>query len=192
LHAVTGFYVSLFLSLITITGFVWSYDWAENLIFKLADGKIEKPEKIKNIEKGKIVKPGIYQVMFNQINNLYTNEGDVSFTLPPKPALAITVQKDQEGSISRHIDAAYFDSHTGTLIKKQPFEQLTAGTKIRRMILPIHTGSLLGWPTKVLYLFVSLFTASLPITGMLIWLGKNKKKKKLRISTRKKLSVVNG
>ena len=97
--------------------------------------------------------------------------------MPAKPALAVTVQKEIDESAVRHIDAAYFDGHTGILIKKIPYEELSKGTRIRRMILPIHTGSLLGWPTKLLYLIVSLFTASLPVTGMLIWLGKNKKPK---------------
>jgi uncharacterized iron-regulated membrane protein len=180
LHAVLGFYLSIFLLMITLTGFVWSYDWAENLIYKLADGKLEKAEKIKNIVKQKQFEPGIYQGMLNQINNLYPQTGQIAFNMPAKPALAVTVQKELEGSSVRHIDAAYFDGHTGQLIKQLPYGDLTTGAKIRRVILPVHTGSLLGWPTKLLYLIVSLFTASLPITGFLIWLKKGKKTKMVR------------
>jgi uncharacterized iron-regulated membrane protein len=178
LHAVSGFYMSIILLLITLTGFVWSYDWADQLIFKLADGKIAKAEaKIKNNTRQKTTEPGVYQAAFGQMNSLYTYTGSIAFTIPAKPALAITVQKEMDGSAVRHVDAAYFDSHTGKMIKKLPYEELSKGTRIRRLILPIHTGRLLGWPTKLLYLIVSLFTASLPITGMLVWLGKRKKSK---------------
>src|SRR5882757_8311535 len=34
LHAVTGFYSSFFLLIISCTGLVWSYQWANNLIFR--------------------------------------------------------------------------------------------------------------------------------------------------------------
>lgn len=180
LHAVSGFYLSLILLMVTLTGFIWSYTWADDLLFKLADGKKEKALKVKNTEKTKAVAPGIYQAMFEEINKIYHYAGSVSYTVPPKPTMAVTVQKEPESTIVRQVDAAFFDSHNGHLIKKLPYEQLSKGTKIRRVILPIHTGALLGWPTKLLYLIVSLFTASLPITGMLIWLGKNKKTKKSR------------
>lgn len=178
LHAVSGFYLSIFLLLITLTGFVWSYDWAENLIYKLADGKLEKEAKVKNEAKAKEAAAGVYQLMFKEMNGLYPYTGQVAFNMPAKPALAVTVQKEPEGTSIRHLDAAFFNGHTGSLIKQIPYSKLRTGTKIRRIILPIHTGSLLGWPTKLLYLIVSLFTASLPITGFLIWLGKKKKKTK--------------
>lgn len=178
LHAVSGFYMSIVLLAITSTGFVWSYDWADRLIFKLADGKTDKVAlKVTNKDKQKSTEPGVYQSAFDQINSLYTYPGSTAFTIPAKPTLAITVQKDMDESAVRHIDAAYFDSHTGKLIKLLPYEELSNGARVRRMILPIHTGSLLGWPTKLLYLMVSLFTASLPITGLLMWLGKKKKSK---------------
>ncbi|NCD71849.1 PepSY-associated TM helix domain-containing protein [Mucilaginibacter agri] len=178
LHAVSGFYMSIVLLFITFTGFVWSYDWVEDMLFKVIDGKVEKAEKVKNKEKTKVVNDGVYQLMYNEINTIYPYNGSVAFAMPAKPALATTVQKEPEESRIRQVDAAFFDSHTGGLIKKLPYSEVSTGTKVRRMILPIHTGSLLGWPTKLLYLLVSLFTASLPITGMLIWLGKRKKTKK--------------
>ena len=179
LHAVTGFYLSIILLCITITGFVWSYDWADRLIYQMADGKkTEKPDKIKNISKGKKIKPGVYQAMMVQTDSIYPYPGSVAFNIPAKGALAVTVQKEPEESRVRQIDAAYFDSHTGKLLTTLPYSKLTTGDKIRRMILTIHTGSLLGWPTKLLYLFTALFTASLPVTGFLMWIGKQKKPKK--------------
>lgn len=39
IHAVFGFYASFFLIAISVTGLVWSYEWVNNLIYTLADGK---------------------------------------------------------------------------------------------------------------------------------------------------------
>jgi len=47
--------------------------------------------------------------------------------------------------------------------------------KARRLVYPIHTGSLLGWPTKLLALIAALVAASLPVTGFLIWMNRKKK-----------------
>jgi uncharacterized iron-regulated membrane protein len=49
--------------------------------------------------------------------------------------------------------------------------------KVRRVVYPIHTGSVGGIFTKLIALAVSLFAASLPVTGFLIWWGRRKKSK---------------
>lgn len=178
LHAVSGFYISLLLMIITLTGLVWSYDWVENMIFKLADGKPQKEIKIKNIAAAKKAEDGILSKIELEMQQIYPYEGNIAFTLPSKKEMSISVQKESTVAVVRKTDAAYFDSKTGILIKKQPYESLTAGSQIRRMILPIHTGSIFGWPTKLLVLIVALFTASMPITGTLIWWNKKKKASK--------------
>jgi uncharacterized iron-regulated membrane protein len=38
--------------------------------------------------------------------------------------------------------------------------------------LPIHTGAILGLPGKILAFLVSFVSATLPITGFLMWWGK--------------------
>lgn len=184
LHAVTGFYLSIFLVVITLTGLVWSYDWVENLIFQIADGKVQKEAKVKNLVKLKKAETGIFQKMENEMERLYPYPGTLAFNILPKGGLAVGLQKESALSTVRRTDAAFFDSKTGRLVKQQPYTSLSTGTKIRRMILPIHSGSVFGWPTKLLALIVTLFTASLPVTGLLIWLGKRKKPKKSKRPTR--------
>lgn len=175
LHAVSGFYISLLLMIITLTGLVWSYDWVENMIFKLADGKPQKEIKIKNITKLKEAESGVLSKIELEMQQIYPYEGTIAFTLPSKKDMSVAVQKESASATIRKTDAAYFDSKTGMLIKKQPYESLSAGSQIRRLVLPIHTGSIFGWPTKLLALIVALFTASMPITGTLIWWNKKKK-----------------
>lgn len=187
LHAVSGFYLSFFLLLITLTGLVWSYDWVDQLIYKLADGKVMKEAKVKNLHKEEEMGTGIYERMVVQMNNIYPGPGTVTLNLPAKPGLAVTVQKERAAETIVVSDAGYFDSKTGNLVKKIPFEELSTGSKIRKMNLPVHSGSIFGWPTKLLALIVALFTASLPVTGILIWWRTGKKKKKTVRTTLKPL-----
>ena len=49
-----------------------------------------------------------------------------------------------------------------------------------RMNYDIHTGGILGLPGKILMFFASLLAASLPVTGVYIWIGRKKKKKVYR------------
>jgi len=180
LHAVTGFYVSFFLLLITLTGLVMSYDWAENLIYKLADGQLHREPSPKSVVKLKEANPGILQKIEENMNTLYPNPGRLNFNIPLKGDQAIMAQKENKQLPPGCTNAAYFDGKTGQLIKQQPFANVSLGTKIKKYVLPLHTGSIYGWSTKILAFLVSLFTASLPITGFLIWLGKRKKKKSPR------------
>lgn len=180
LHAVSGFYASIFLVVITLTGLVWSYDWVDNLLFQLADGKPNKEMKVKNIAKEGTAQTGLYQGMYEQMNEIYPWHGRLSINIPAKEDQSVTLQKVNEEALIPESDAAYFDSHTGKLIEKMPFEQLSTGNKIRKMNLPIHGGSILGWPTQIIALVVTLFTGSLPVTGFLIWFRRGKKGKKKR------------
>jgi uncharacterized iron-regulated membrane protein len=47
---------------------------------------------------------------------------------------------------------------------------------LMKMNYDIHTGAILALPGKIFAFLISLLIASLPVSGFLIWLGRNKKK----------------
>ena len=47
--------------------------------------------------------------------------------------------------------------------------------RIRRMNYDIHIGAVLGYPGRIAAFLAALVAASLPITGLWIWLGKRRK-----------------
>ncbi|BAV06226.1 PepSY-associated TM helix domain protein [Filimonas lacunae] len=178
-HAVLGFYSAFFLLAISITGLVWSYQWVDGLIFTLSGTKPEKQEKVTN-KSAIAVKAGVgvYEKALAATNQAFPFNGRVIINVPPNDSLAInTVKTNEEAAIPNRISTAWFDAGTGEQIQLKPFEKLNTGSQIRRIIYPIHTGSLFGWPTKMIALFVSLFAATLPVSGFLIWWGKKKKAK---------------
>lgn len=179
LHAVFGFYVLPFTFLIALTGLVWSYKWVNGMIFLTFDGKPQqKREAPANVGITDTTSTGTLAKIVTETNRLLPHPGRIQFTLPESDSLSITVSKvNGNASISNVVDFLYFDQTDGKLISKRLYDDETTGMKVRRLVFPIHTGSIWGWPTKVLALLVALITATLPVTGVVIWVGRKFKKK---------------
>ncbi len=98
--------------------------------------------------------------------------------LRKKKGEAITVnRKNKDAAIDNTISFMYFQPGTGALVKTRLYENESRGFKARRLVYPIHTGSLLGWPTKIIALIAALTATTLPVTGFFVWLNRKKKKK---------------
>jgi uncharacterized iron-regulated membrane protein len=179
LHAVVGFYAMPFIFLIALTGLVWSYRWVNNLIYLTFDGKPQqKREAPANLISSENTQTH-YQQILNETHRLRPHPGKVTFTTLDTDSLSITVAKtDDAAPISNVVSFLYFDKNNGDLISTRLYENETPGFKARRVVYPVHTGSLLGWPTKMIAFFASFIAASLPVTGLIIWLGRKKKRKK--------------
>jgi uncharacterized iron-regulated membrane protein len=180
LHAVFGFYVLPFVFLIAATGLVWSYKWVNNLIYITFDGKPQqKREAPANISAPGLAQYGTLAKIYAETNRQLPNPGKIQFTVPASDSLSITVSKvDDHAAISNIVNFLYFDQNNGQLTGKRLYGQETAGMKVRRLVYPIHTGSIWGWPTKIIAFIVTLIAASLPVTGTVIWLGRKFKTKK--------------
>lgn len=197
LHAVGGFYVHLVLLAIALTGLTWAYDWFNNGIYLLADGKpMKKIEAPANVVKQPI-QAGFYESLYQQTNARLPYKGRISMLLPAIDSLAVTVNKmNHEVAANNVIDVLYFEKGTGRLLKENLFKNSSTGNKIRRMVYPIHTGKLFGLPTQIIALIAAIVAFSLPVTGFLIYLVGRKKrkakavKKPLRVVARKEESVV--
>ncbi|MCY1241879.1 PepSY-associated TM region [compost metagenome] len=74
----------------------------------------------------------------------------------------------------------YFHPSSGKLIQSQTFDKKTLGLQVVEMNYGIHTGQVLDLPGKIIAFTVSLIAAILPITGFIIWFGRNKKSKKVK------------
>lgn len=190
LHAVFGFYVLPFTFLIALTGLVWSYKWVNSMIFLTLDGKPqEKREAPANINAANPAPSGILANIITETDRLLPHPGRIQLTLPQSDSLSITISKvNENASISNVVDFLYFDQNDGHLLSKRLYDDETTGMKVRRLVFPIHTGSIWGWPTKILALIVALIAATLPITGVIIWVGRKFKKEKK--STRKSAAAT--
>jgi uncharacterized iron-regulated membrane protein len=183
-HAVFGFYSFIFLLIIAATGLVWSYPWVNKMIFVMADGKPqEKIPAPKNITTANTSSIGIYEKVVSGANRQFPYKGETRVNVPMEDSISINVFKEnKEVAIANVGSAAWFDKRSGEALRVRPYDKESMGMKVRRLIYPIHTGSLYGWPTKIVAFIISLFAATLPISGTLIWLGRKKKKKKAMVA----------
>jgi uncharacterized iron-regulated membrane protein len=179
LHAIFGFYINIFVLMISLTGLVWSYKWINNLVFYALDGNI-KSTKVKAPESLAVKGSNIQYLdkILNTTNEKLTHSGTIMIRFAENDSTALTVSKvNTTASISNVVDFLYFQKGTAALIQERPYAKESKGMKARRLFYPIHTGSIYGWPTKILALICALVAASLPVTGVLIWLGRKKKEK---------------
>uniref|UniRef100_UPI003F709148 PepSY-associated TM helix domain-containing protein n=1 Tax=Dyadobacter sp. TaxID=1914288 RepID=UPI003F709148 len=196
LHAVFGFYVLPFIFLIALTGLVWSYRWVNNLIYLTFDGKPQTLREVPaNISPNASQNNYLLEKVLTETNKQFPYPGKILFTLPEKDSLSITISKTNDlASVSNIVSFLYFDKNNGDLISKRLYENESRGMKVRRLVYPIHTGNIWGLPSKIIAFIVAFIAATLPVTGVVIWLGKKfkkgKKLGKMKVVTEEKRRVV--
>lgn len=187
MHNVLGFYSMLFLLFISITGLVWSFNWwSQSLYWVTSGGKQmvdsrESPKSdtthVKTFELSTVDK-----VLLN-LSKENPQAAGILVTIPEKPSDAVGAFVYKQKNTYYNMDRYSFDQQTLKEISiKTPFSgkyiEANIPDKIRRMNYDIHVGSVLGLTGKFMAFFASLISASLPITGFLIWWGKQKFGKK--------------
>lgn len=179
-HAVGGFYTLPIILLICLTGLTWSYKWFNNGIFLLFDGKLQH-KNANHLEVAGTKNNAQYPIQkayFESFSKL-PYEGRITILLPSEKEKTIEINREREdAAIPNVVDRLFFAVNTGAFIKADPYDAQTRGMKVRRFMLPLHSGSFGGMLTKCIYCLTVLLAASMPFTGLFIWLGRKKKKAK--------------
>jgi uncharacterized iron-regulated membrane protein len=181
LHNILGFYIMIFALIIALTGLVWSYQWVNNSFQWIANGGESSPERSypESISKStKASNP--LDKLFVELASKHDNYDYVQIytkgTLDEKGVYNGYIPHNSTGISSS--DSYYYDQYTLKEVGSLPHKEKSNGEKLRSMNYDIHTGAILGLPGKILAFFASLVSASLPITGFMIWWGRNKKKRR--------------
>ncbi len=186
-HNVLGFYSCIFLFFIAVTGLVWSFGWwSKSLYWVTSGGKplTENRESPKsdttNIKAFNITTADKVLLKMRKEN---PQASGILISIPSKPADPIGAFIYKQKNTYYNMDRYNFDQQTLKEISiKTPFSgkyiEANIPDKIRRMNYDIHVGSVLGLTGKFIAFFASLISATLPITGFIIWWGKQKFGKK--------------
>ncbi|MFC5283673.1 PepSY-associated TM helix domain-containing protein [Pedobacter alpinus] len=183
-HNVLGFYSMIFLLFISLTGLVWSFEWFSKSLYWVTTGgnTLVERNRLKSdtTNLSDFQTSNIDKVWFSLSKK--PNEG-MYITVPKKPADVLGATLYLRSGTYYKTDVYSFDQKTLKPLKSSgPFagkyDQASIGDKLRRMNYDIHIGAILGIPGKIIAFLVSLISASLPITGFVIWWGKNKKSKR--------------
>ncbi|WP_343614758.1 PepSY-associated TM helix domain-containing protein [Flavobacterium sp.] len=187
MHNVFGFYSCIFLFFIAVTGLVWSFGWwSKSLYWITSGGKplIENRESPKSDTTNiKVFNISTADKVLLKMRKENPQASGILISIPAKPADPIGAFVYKQKNTYYNMDRYSFDQQTLKEISiKTPFSgkyiEANIPDKIRRMNYDIHVGSILGLTGKIIAFLASLISASLPITGFIIWWGKQKFGKK--------------
>lgn len=178
LHNILGYYMMVFALIIALTGLVWAFESYDKGVQWLFNGG-------KTFKREKVVSDTTQYTKNTAIDKIYAS---IKQSHPKAKSYYLFIPKENDSLAtyntfirykSRFDDTAIdFDRYTAKPLRTTRYEDKNNGEKFRFINYDLHVGSILGFPGKVLAFFASLVSASLPITGFLIWWGRNNKKKK--------------
>ena len=178
LHIVTGFYTSLFLIVIVLTGLVMSFKWANNALYAITGSKQQKEEAKAPESK---YEAGLTPLSFEQVlaglGNKITTAEFYSIRAPRDSAGTYSINILERGKTENASDNYNLDQYTGNVVAAKLFADKSLGQRVRSYVKPVHTGSVYGLPTKIISFIICLLACIFPVTGVMMWLNRIKKKK---------------
>lgn len=170
LHAVAGFWAIPIAAVIAVTGLLYSFAWGS--MFQLAS-----------------LQTGAYDLYINPIQLAKAAEGATSWSSVREATRDLTQGMNHSIMPPPAADAAHLviagrpigpsyamalavDGRTGEIVMRKSLGELPVLAQWGSWNYPLHTGSVLGWPTKVLWLVVSIVLTLLPVTGVWMWLAR--------------------
>lgn len=184
-HVSLGFYVSILLLVMALTGLTWSFKWYRNAAYSLFGVKTQKVEVAKNSPSKNNIKEGDKEEtlaqtsIFNNIATLNSLIMNVNQMYPEAKAITISnknVFVTKNGSNMRRGDTIEFSHKDGSITSVVPYSQQPRQQKVRTLFFSLHTGNWGGMIVKILYFIATIIGASLPITGYYLWISKKRRK----------------
>lgn len=189
LHNVLGFYMTWIIIFIALTGMVMGFQWFARSVYFVSSGGggmkfyEETFSDTTHLDSKFTNTPAANQIWARFVKSDPAFKGVIDVHVPENHKAAIEIAKNKDPLTYWKTDYYYFDQHT---LKEIPVKHLygklsdtNTADKISRMNYDIHVGAVAGLPGKILAFLASLIAASMPITGIMIWLGRRKKQAKM-------------
>ncbi|NQD69300.1 PepSY domain-containing protein [Sphingobacterium shayense] len=188
LHNILGFYTIPFALVLAITGAFYSFLFIQGLLFSAFAQPGEsypfyteynRELDLENYEFSMLDK------MSAQVAERYPTAAQYSIVFPYEhleyehpehPYEAYVKQLDYSYHVSHRV---MFDPNTAEIINIVNYDDKSLAEKVLDANYDIHVGAIGGMWGKILAFIISAICASLPVTGFMIWRGRQKKAKKL-------------
>lgn len=182
LHVVLGFYATFFLLMIIVTSLPWSYKWINDHLYIWTNSNpkmAEAPMIAKDTTHGKDKKNVLWDAYAATAKKYYPNVKYWQMSLPNKKQTVVAITVPSSVPLHRNaFDNLYLNPANGAIFKEYTYQETPTGWKIRRYMKPLHTFAIGGIPTKILGFLLMIISASFPITGVMMWINRQPKKKK--------------
>ncbi|WP_158825937.1 PepSY-associated TM helix domain-containing protein [Mucilaginibacter lacusdianchii] len=182
LHNVPGFYAMLVALILGLTGMMMALKWFQTTVYVVASRSITppKPHLFASDTTSKAL-PYPMDIAFNIAKQKLADAERIGLSPAAgnKGVIYATGYRGEE--IFYDFDVLQFNQYTGKLLDRENYQDKNAGEKLIRMTYDLHVGAIWGLPGKILAFLASLIATSLPVTGLIIWLGKGKKSKSKQV-----------
>ena len=180
LHNVLGFYSSGILLIIALSGLYFAFDEVKAAASFVSASKLSKATKVD------LLQLPLAKDIALRYDQVYSR---TMAKFPGAKESRISVRKTGEirlrliypNTWAKNQNTFFFDPLTGAMLNYKLYKDNTRADILEATNYDLHTGQLFGLFGKVLACIVSLISASLPITGFIIWWKKQKKGKKKKI-----------
>ncbi len=193
LHNVLGFYFLIITLIIAFTGLYWYFPAAKKAMhflgtgeFKLPSNSGQKVELKKEISPTPIIEKPL-EIAYTSAWSKFPKAYSITIVAPFDSTDTIQANIRPDGETYYQNGVLYFDQNTAQLVAKNLYSEMNAGEKLVSMNYDIHVGAIGGLPGKIIAFFASLLSASLPVTGFIIWWDRNKRKR--RREKKKRMSI---
>ncbi len=187
LHSILGFYSSFVALIVAITGLFYAFMFIQTALYwAFSGGETALPDysHIKTKDPIEMRSAETLDKMAYQVEQYYPNESAYAMDLGHEHLGELEEEHPNYTVYVRGLDQEYyiysemiFDENSAKLLLNRPYSKRSLGEKYIAANYDIHVGAILGIFGKIIALISSLICASLPITGFLVWWGRNHKKK---------------
>lgn len=170
IHNAVGFFSSLALGAVALTGVYFIFpapfraaaELATRTSSRLTPVTLERPVKHPRITPGQALEIAGRELPGG------TNSRLILPTNPRQPyAINRRLPSDGEERFGRNL--IYIHPDTGKVLRLVRWDRRTAAERILGLAGPVHFGTIGGWPTRILWLFVGLTPGVLFFSGVLMW-----------------------
>jgi uncharacterized iron-regulated membrane protein len=181
LHNVVGFYASTLALVLALSGLCISYEWLMDGVGTLANGgrsiAAENAEpKIDTLLTTRPTRP-VVDIAYAHLRQQSPQAEMLLIGPTDNAATPVWCTAYGKSLHYYHRDEYRFHPRTGQLLMAQLHDSKSNGKKLADMNYDLHTGLILGVGGKVIAFVISLISASLPVTGFLVWRGRHKQRK---------------
>ncbi|MBJ6143623.1 PepSY domain-containing protein [Hymenobacter sp. BT559] len=182
LHNVLGFYASALGLVLALTGLSISYEWLMDGMGALANGGhsivAENAEpKVDTLLTARPARP-VVDIAYAHLRQQSPQAQMLLIGPTADAAMPVWCTAYAKSLHYYHRDEYRFHPRTGQLLMAQLHDSKSNGKKLADMNYDLHTGLILGLGGKIIAFTVSLVCASLPVTGFLVWRGRQHNRKK--------------
>lgn len=192
LHNTLGFYSSLLLLVMAITGLCWSFEWYRDGLGKIMGAEVFKGRREKPLTIAAASRPVLGIADFaSSANEQLPYPGDLHVYLPSDDTTAVVVYKNKTGFFALAAsDKVQLNPYSAAPLQIDRFSDKAFNEQVVGLIKPLHLGNVYGTFSKILYFIACLIATSLPVTGTLIWINKLRKKSKKKKPRRSAAQVA--